>query len=83
MMVYVHPAWQRMGVGSALLAEIHKGDFLAGLYTVLVLINTDNDYLHRVFEGLGYVGKSELTEVALKFDRRRSLVIYQKHVTAL
>jgi phosphinothricin acetyltransferase len=83
MMVYVHPAWQRMGVGSALLAEIHKGDFLAGLYTVLVLINKENDYLHRVFEGLGYVGKSELTEVALKFDRRHSLVIYQKHVTAL
>jgi L-amino acid N-acyltransferase YncA len=35
MMVYVHPAWQRMGFdsSSALLAEIHKDDFLAGLYT--------------------------------------------------
>ena len=83
MMVYVHPAWQRMGFGSALLAETHKDEFLVGLYTVLVLINKDNDCLRRVFEGPGYVGKSELTEVALKFDRRHSLVIYQKQVTAL
>ena len=83
MMIYVHPAWQRMGVGSALLAEVHKNGFLAGLHTVLVLINKDNGYLHRVFECLGYLEKGELTDVAFKFGRRHSLVIYQRHIVAL
>ncbi|KAI9773925.1 MAG: hypothetical protein M1840_006151 [Geoglossum simile] len=80
MMVYVHPAWQRRRVGSALLFEIHENTFLDGLYTVLVLINKDNVYLHRVFEILGYSYKGEMVDVALKFGRRHSLVIYQRMV---
>ena len=75
-MIYVHPAWQRRRVGSALLSEIHKNDFLGGLYTVLVLINKDSIYMHQVFERLGYTYKGEMTDVALKFGRRHSLVIY-------
>jgi L-amino acid N-acyltransferase len=82
MMVYVHPAWQRRGIGSALLGELHKNDCLGGLHTVLVLINKDNVYLHRVFEKLGYSYKGEMEEVALKFGRRHSLVIYQKMVAS-
>jgi len=82
MMVYVHPAWQRRRVGSALLDEIHKNNFLGGLHTILVLINKDNTYLHRVFEKLGYIYKGEMTDVALKFGRRHSLVIYQRQVAS-
>ena len=77
-MVYVHPAWQQRGIGSALLHEIHKSDFLDGLHGVLALINKENVYTHRVFEKLGYLYKGELTEVGFKFGRRHSLVIYQK-----
>lgn len=78
LMVYVHPAWQRRGIGSALLREIHQGDFLDGLHAVLVLINKDNTYLHRVFEKVGYSYKGEMTDVALKFGKRHSLVLYQR-----
>jgi amidohydrolase len=81
LMIYVHPAWQRRGIGSSLLREIHKSDFFNGLHTVLVLINKDNVYLHRVFEKIGYSYKGEMTEVALKFGRRHSLVIYQKETS--
>ena len=77
LMLYVHPAWQRRGIGSALLGEIHKGDFLDGLHTVLVLINKDYTYLHQVFEKNGYSYKGEMTNVAFKFGKRHSLVLYQ------
>lgn len=76
-MVYVHPEWQQRGVGKALLREIHRGDFLDGLFTVLALINKENVYVHRAFAALGYAYKGEMTDVALKFGRRHSLVIYQ------
>lgn len=81
MMVYVHSAWQRRGVGSALLGEIHKNNFLGGLHTILVLINKEKIYMHRAFEKLEYIYKGEMTDVALKFGRRHSLVIYQRNVT--
>ncbi|MCJ1384241.1 hypothetical protein MMC17_007357 [Xylographa soralifera] len=81
LMIYVHPAWQRRGIGSALLSEIHKTDFFRGLHTVLVLINKDEIYLHRVFEKIGYIYKGEMTEVAVKFGRRHSLVIYQQNTS--
>jgi phosphinothricin acetyltransferase len=80
MMIYVHPAWQKRRIGTALLAEIHKKGFLHGLHTVLILMNMDNTYLHRGAERLGYVYKGEMTDVAFKFGRRHSLVIYQRHV---
>lgn len=80
--IYVHPAWQRRGIGSALLREIHKGDFFDGLHTVLVLINKDNTYLHQVFEKMGYSYKGEMTDVALKFGKRHSLVLYQRDTRA-
>ena len=80
LMLYVHPGWQRRGIGSALLGEIHKSDFLTGLHTVLALINSENVSLHRVLERLGYMYKGEITDVALKFGRRHSLVIYQRDV---
>ena len=80
MMVYVHPTWQRRGVDRVLLDEIHKNNFLHGLHTILVLINKDNMYQHRVFENLGHIYKGEMTDVALKFGRRHSLVIYQREV---
>lgn len=81
LMIYVDPAWQRRGIGGSLLREIHKTDFFDGLHTVLVLINKDNVYLHRVFEKIGYSHKGELTEVAVKFGKRHSLIIYQKEIS--
>jgi phosphinothricin acetyltransferase len=83
LMIYVHPEWQRKGVGSALLAEIHQGAFLAGFYTVLALINKDNCHMHRAVEKEGYVYKGEMTDVACKFGERHSLVIYQRNVPTL
>ena len=83
LMIYVHPAWQRRGVGRALLIAIHKNEFFDGLHTVLVLINKDNTYLRRLFEMIGYSYKGEMTEVALKFGKRHSLVIYQKDVSKI
>ncbi|KAI9659665.1 MAG: hypothetical protein M1829_006573 [Trizodia sp. TS-e1964] len=80
MMVYVHPAWQRRRVGSFLLGEIHTTDFLRGLYTLLVLINTENTFVHRGFEDLEYEDKGEMAGVALKFGQRHSLAIYQRNV---
>ncbi|KAK6537421.1 hypothetical protein TWF694_011608 [Orbilia ellipsospora] len=80
MMVYVHPEWQRKGVGRKLLREIHENGLLGGLHTILVLINKDNTYLHKVFEQEDYIRKGEMDEVALKFGKRHSLVIYQKNV---
>ena len=81
LMIYVHPAWQRCGVGRALLSEIHKNDFFNGLHTIIVLINKHDKYLHRLFEEFGYCYKGEMTEAVLKFGRRHSLVIYQKNTS--
>ena len=83
LVIYVHPDWQRRGVGRALLSEIHKNDFFDGLHTVLVLINKDDTYLHRLFEKIGYCHKGEMTEVALKFGKRHSLIIYQKNTSKI
>lgn len=79
-LVYVHPAWQRQGVGSALLHEIHNGEFLAGLHTVIVMINKNNTHSSRIFEKLGYTYKGEMTDVGIKFGKFHSLALYQKEV---
>ena len=76
-MLYVHPSWQRRGIGSALLKEVHQSKTLDGLYTTLALINKDIVHMHRVVAELGYSYKGEMTDVGLKFGRRHSLVIYQ------
>lgn len=76
--VCVDSAWQRQGIGSALLREFHNGDFLDGLHTILVLINKDNTHLPQIFEKIGYSYKGEMTDVALKFGKRHSLVLYQR-----
>ena len=81
LVIYVHPAWQRRGVGRAMLSEIHKNDFFDGLHTVLVLFNKDAAYLHQLFEEIGYIYKGELTEAVSKHWKRHSLDIYQKHVS--
>ena len=81
-MIYVHAAWQRRGIGSALLDEVHKNDFLEGLFTLLVLINKENVHSQRLFEKIGYVYKGEMTDVGLKFGRRHSVVIYQRKVVS-
>lgn len=78
LMIYVHPTWQRKGIGSALLDMIHKCDFFNGIHTVLALINKDSVYLHLMFEKVGYCYKGDMTDVAVKFRKRHSLVIYQK-----
>ena len=81
LVIYVHPAWQRRGVGRALLTEIHKHDFLDGLHTVLVLIDMEATYLHRLFDKFGYRYKGEITEAVLKLGKYHSLVIYQKQTS--
>lgn len=79
--IYVHVDWQRRGIGSGLLHEVHNGDFLDGLHTVLVMINKENTFLPQVFEKIGYKYKGELTRVALKFGRRHSLGLYQREAS--
>lgn len=79
-MVYVHPKWQRRGIGSALLREIHRGDFLDGLHTVLVMINKEYPYISRIFEKIEYTYKGEMTDVAIKFSKRHSLALYQREI---
>ena len=81
LVVYVHPAWQRRGVGRALLSEIHTINFFDGLHTVLALIDKDAVYLHRLFEKIGYNYKGEMSEAILQFGKSHSLVIYQKHTS--
>ena len=81
LVIYVDPAWQRQGVGRALLNEIHKNDFFDGLHTVLILMDKDAAYIHRLFEEIGYSYKGEMTEAALRFGERHSLAIYQKHTS--
>ena len=80
-MIYVHPAWQRQGIGSALLNQIYNSDFLDGLHGVLALINKDNVHQHRLLERMGYTCKGKLTEVGSKFGRYHSLLIYQKSLS--
>ncbi|KAH8156036.1 hypothetical protein CIB48_g12212 [Xylaria polymorpha] len=77
MMVYIHPQWQRRGVGRGLMDQLHKDGFLDGLFTLLALVNKESVHMHRMLADLGYDRKGEMTDVALKFGRRHSLVIYQ------
>lgn len=79
-LVHVHSAWRRQGIGSALLGEIHNGDFFAGLHTVISTINKKYTYICRMFEKIGYTYKGELTNVAFKFGKYHSLVLYQKEI---
>lgn len=79
-MVYVHPSWQELGIGSALLREIHSGDFLDGLHTVLAMFNKEYIYIALMFENVGYTHKGELTNVAVKFGTRHSLALYQREI---
>ena len=86
-MTYVHPDWQKSGVGTAMLDKIHSdtdgdGGFLRGLHTIIGLCNKENLHTQRVLDRLGYVCKGEMTEVAEKLGRRHSLLVYQRHVKA-
>ena len=77
-MVYVRPAWQGRGIGSALLREIHNGDFLDGLHPVLAMVNKEQPHIARIFQKIGYTYKGELTNVVVKFGIRYSLAFYQR-----
>ncbi|KAK0701441.1 acyl-CoA N-acyltransferase [Apiosordaria backusii] len=74
---------QGPGEGLNVMISTANGGSLRGLHTVLALINSENVHMHRVMEELGYARKGELEDVATKFGRRHSLVVYQRHVAKL
>jgi L-amino acid N-acyltransferase len=76
--VYVHPDWQRRGIGRALLADLIRRSDDLGYRNIIALISADQEpsiALHRQF---GFVDAGRLLKVGFKFDRWLDVLYMQR-----
>jgi len=75
--VYVAPAWQRAGVGTALCRALAAHAEESDLVSVTALISESNIGARRLFESAGYEHQGGLRRMGAKFGRLVDLEIYQ------
>jgi L-amino acid N-acyltransferase YncA len=78
--VYVAPAAQRSGAGSALYRDLLARCAAAGIHTVLAGIALPNDASVAMHERLGFAHVGTLREVGFKFARRIDVGYWQRQV---
>jgi L-amino acid N-acyltransferase len=75
--IYIHPRYQRQGVGRELTEKIIEEGRLMDLHTILARISTDNIVSIRLAESLGFKPVGVMKEVGQKFGRLLDVVILQ------
>ena len=75
--VYVHPEWQRRGIGRALLQDLIVRARALGHHTIIAGISADQTASVALHEGHGFVKAGHLREVGYKFGQWLDVVTYQ------
>jgi len=76
--VYVHPAFQKLGIGRLLLRAIEDEARRRGVHVLIGGIDADNHTSTKLHEQEGFNRAAHLHEVAFKFDRWLDLVLMEK-----
>ncbi len=75
--VYVHPEFQRQGVGRALLADLIARASAIGHHTIIAGISADQVPSMRLHEVFGFVEVARLREVGFKYGRWLDVIYMQ------
>jgi L-amino acid N-acyltransferase len=67
--VYIHPEWQRKGIGLALMKDLIERAKNAKFHTIIALISADQTPSIKLHEKLGFASAGEIREVGNKFGR--------------
>ncbi len=76
--LYLKPEFTGRGYGQQLLDSVESHIRQADFKNIMALIGGENEASIRLFERNGYVRNAHLPDVAEKFGRRLSLLMYQK-----
>lgn len=76
--IYVHPGYQHMGVGKALLAELIEACAEASYRQLVGYIDSSNDRSLKLHQALGFVQVGRLPAVAYRFGRWADTVMVQR-----
>jgi len=76
--VYLHPEFQRRGIGGRALDFLDEWAKAKNFHTLLAVICAENTGSIKLFESRGYLKCAHLKEVGLKFNRWLDIVYYQK-----
>ncbi|MET0281561.1 MAG: N-acetyltransferase family protein [Steroidobacteraceae bacterium] len=75
--VYVHPAWQRQGLGRLLLQAVIARATEAGFHAMIGGIDADNRASILLHEQFGFAHVGTIRQAAWKFGRWLDLAFYQ------
>ena len=81
--VYVHPDWQRRGIGRALLSDLIRRADERGYRSIIALISADQEPSIALHRQLGFVDAGRLVKVGFKFDRWLDVLYMQRANPAL
>lgn len=76
--VYVDPAWQRRGVGTALLRDLISRARLIGYQTIIATVDAQQDASLALHVSLGFETSGRLRQVGYKFGRWLDVIYLQK-----
>ncbi len=76
--IYVHPGYQHMGVGKALLSELIEACAEASYRQLVGYIDSSNDRSLKLHQALGFVQVGRLPAVAYRFGRWADTVMVQR-----
>jgi phosphinothricin acetyltransferase len=75
--VYVHPEYQRRGIGAALLADLIERARTLGYHTIIALIDGEQSASVALHARFGFERVGQLKEVGFKFERSLDVVYMQ------
>jgi phosphinothricin acetyltransferase len=76
--VYVHHAFQRRGLGRALLVDLIERATVLGYHSIIAVISADQEASVALHARLGFVPGGQLREIGHKFDRWLDVLYMQK-----
>jgi phosphinothricin acetyltransferase len=76
--VYVHPQWQRRGIGAALLTQVLARGDLLGFRETIAVISTDQAGSLALHQRHGFRQAGVLRRVGYKFERWLDVVYLQR-----
>ncbi len=77
MSVYVHPGFQKRGIGKKLMDTVIQLGREAGYHVIISCITTDNKVSIQMHEKMGFKLCGEMKEVGYKFGRYLDCLFYQ------
>lgn len=75
--VYVHPEYQRQGIGRKLMDHVIQLGREAGYHVIISCITSDNNVSIQMHEEIGFELCGNMKEVGYKFERYLDCMFYQ------